>query len=176
MEDAAVQEIVNGWQKKNQQIGALVALYFDRTTKRIEYGQAQVAHDLCRYLKEKGTGRLVVESNFLAKVSRQHDNEDPVSLKRSQKYRQFAAPGKFVAVLKNTAVKYGIVVDEHENVNITRMCNYCKYLNPATEKEKFNCEGCGREIKRDQNAAINLSRSGSAPELAEMALQAEREE
>jgi hypothetical protein len=176
MEDAAVQEIVNGWQKKNQQIGALVALYFDRTTKRIEYGQAQVAHDLCRYLKEKGIGRLVVESNFLAKVSQQHDNEAPVSLKRSQKYRQFAAPAKFVAVLKNTATKYGIVVDEHENVNITRMCNYCKYLNPATEKERFNCEGCGGEIKRDQNAAINLSRSGSAPELAEMALQAGREE
>ena len=172
MEDATVQEIVNEWQKINRQIGEVVALYFSRSTKRIEYGQAQVAHDLCHYLKKKKIARLIVESKFLAKISQQHDNENPESLKRSQKYRQFTAPGKFIALLKNTAVKYGIAVDEHKNVNITRICQHCNHLNPATEKEKFNCEGCGREINRDHNTAINLSRFGSDLELAEMALRA----
>lgn len=174
MEDAGVQEIVGEWQKKNRQIAELIALYFARTTKRIEYGQQQVAHDICSRLQEKGIGRLVVESKFLAKVAQQHDNEDPESLKRSQKYRQFAAPGKFAALLKNTAAKYGITVEEHENVNITRICHNCDHLNPATEKEKLNCEGCGREIQQDHNAAINLSRFGGDPELAEMALRAGR--
>jgi len=168
LEDTTVQEIVNQWSEKNKQIGRLVELYFDRTTKRIENGHFLVSHDLCRYLKEKGIGRLVVESKFLSKLSQQHNNENSESLKRSQKYRQFAAPGKFVSTLKNTAIKYGIVVEEHENANITRTCHYCEHLNPATEKENLRCEGCGREIQQDHNAAINLSRFGSKAQQKKM--------
>jgi Putative transposase DNA-binding domain len=173
LDDPVVQEIVEEWTKKNRQIAELVAWYFERTTRRIHEGHALVAHDICRYLKEKSIGRLVVESKFLAKVSQQHDNEDPESLKRSQKYRQFAASAEFVSVLKNTAVKYGIAVEEHENVNLTRTCHYCDYLNLATEKEKLNCEGCGREIQQDHNAAINLSRWGGEPERQDTALPVE---
>jgi transposase len=52
------------------------------------------------------------------------------------------------------------------------MCHYCNYLNPSTELEKYNCEGCGREIKQDHNTAINLVRFDSDPDLAEKARQA----
>jgi hypothetical protein len=164
LEDSVVQEVVSEWGKKNREIDNVMGLYFERTTNHIEYGQQQVAHDVCRYLQEKKIGYLVVERSFLAKVSQNQSNDAPESLKRSQKYRQFAAPARFVSILKNIAVKYGIVVEEHENLNISRRCHYCDYLNPATEKEKYNCEGCGREVKQDHNAAINLSRSADGGE------------
>jgi transposase len=151
-----------------------VRLYLGRSTKRLEYGHAQVAHDACRHLLQKGVNRLIVETSFLAKTSQNQDYEDHVSLKRSQKYRQFAAIGKFMAVLKNTAVKYGITVNMHEAINTTRICQYCNRLNPSTEKEQFICDNCGRLIRQGQNAAVNLSRFGCDPELAEMALHAGR--
>jgi hypothetical protein len=64
---------------------------------------------------------LIVESSFLSKLAQNQDNDDPVGLKRSQKYRQFVAIGKFISVLKSTAAKYGIVVDALEAVNTTRI-------------------------------------------------------
>ena len=170
--DAIVQDILKGWRRNEEHLGKLMSMYFDRTTKRIEYGHAQVAHDVCRYLQQKGTTRLIVETSFLAKTSQHQDNEDPVALKRSQKYRQFVAVGKFVAVLKNMAVKYGIVVDAQETINTTRICQYCNHLNPRIEKEQSTCGKCGRMVKRNQNAAVNLSRFGTDPELAQMALHA----
>jgi hypothetical protein len=168
-DDADVQEILNTWATNDEQVGKLASKYSARVTRRVEYGQQQVAHDVCRYLQQKDIARLVVEKNFLAKIAQHQDNSDPESLKRSQKYRQFAAVGRFVSKLKDTAVKYGQVVDSDEATNTTRMCQYCNHLNPATEKEKMDCEGCGREIKLDDNAAINLSRFASDPELAELA-------
>jgi transposase len=171
-QDATVQKILSEWRKKEEEIAKLLAMYFDRSTKRIEYGHAQVAHDVCRYLMQKGTTRLIVETSFLAKASQQHDNDAPDALKNSQKYRQFAAVGKFMHVLKNIAAKYGIVVDAHNAINTTRICHYCNHLNPSTEKDQFSCEECGRQIKLDQNAAVNLSRFGTDSHLAEMALHA----
>ncbi len=174
-DDPAAQALLGDWRQNEELIGKLVAAYAARSTQHLKHGQAQVAHDVCRFLKEKGINRLVVEPNFLAKVAQEQDNDDPVSLKRSQKYRQFAAPKKFLAVLKNTAVKYGIAVEEHIAVNISRICHFCDYLNPATEKEQYQCAGCGRLIKQDQNAAMNLARFAADPELAEMALQVGRQ-
>jgi hypothetical protein len=174
-DNPGTQEILNEWEKNDDQIGTLSAAYNARLTAHLEYDQMQVALDVCGYLREKGITRLIVETNFLAKVAQKHDNEDPVSLKRSQKYRQFAAVGKFVQFLKDACSKCGILVDTHINVNITRICQYCNHLNPATEKEVFQCEGCHRLIKQDHNTAVNLSRFGTNVKLAEMALNAGRE-
>jgi hypothetical protein len=166
-EDAGVTEILDPWREEDRHIVKFMAIYAAQATRRMEYAQAQIAHDVCKHLQSKGIGRLVVESKFLAKISQRHDNEDPVSLKRSQKYRQFAAPGKFVAVLKNTAVKYGIVVEEREALNSTRLHHGCGHLNPATEIEEYLCEKCGRLVKQDHNAAMNLAELGSHQELEE---------
>lgn len=171
MEDTTVQTIVNEWEVNNRRIATLSAFYFAQTTERLEYAQLQVAHDICKHLQAKGIGRLILEENFLSKIAQRHDNEDPESLKRSQKYRQFAAPGKFVSTVKMIAMKYGIAIESRENINLTRMCHYCDHLNPATEAETLTCEGCGREIKQDHNTAINLVRFDDS-ELAEKALHA----
>jgi hypothetical protein len=169
-DDVDVQEILDTWVKNDEQLGKLALRYSRRVTARVEYGQKQLAHDICRHLQQKSITRLVVEKNFLAKLAQHHDNNDPESLKRSQKYRQFAAVGRFISLLKNTAVKYGIMIETYDAVNTSRMCQYCNHLNPATEKEKMNCEACGREVKLDENASINLSRFASDPELAELAV------
>ena len=169
-DDADAQTILNKWCLNDFELGALAARYIDKLTSRIEYGQQQVAWDVCRHLREKGITRLIVETSFLAKVAQRHDNEDPVSLKRSQKYRQFAAPGKFLEFLKSIAPKAGIAVEMHDAMNTTRTCQYCDHLNPATEQDSFQCEKCHRLIKQDHNAAVNLSRFATDPELAEKAL------
>ena len=159
------------WVSPTSAQSTLSAFYFAQTTERLEYAQLQVAHDICKHLQAKGIGRLILEENFLSKIAQRHDNEDPESLKRLQKYRQFAAPGKFVSTVKMIAMKYGIAIESRENINLTRMCHYCDHLNPATEAETLTCEGCGREIKQDHNTAINLVRFDD-PELAEKALHA----
>lgn len=174
-DDPTVQEILNDWCKNDLELGLLTAQYTERLTARIEYGQQQVAWDVCRHLEKKGMTRLIIETNFLAKVAQRHDNEDPVSLKRSQKYRQFAAVGKFIGYLKNIAPKAGIVVETHQAMNTTRICQYCDHLNPAIQAEAFQCEQCHRLVKQDHNAAVNLSRFAIDPELAAMAVNAKSE-
>jgi len=167
-----VLKTLDAWQKKDEKIGSKATQFGERLVKRLAYGQSEVANDVCRYLKSMEITRLVVETNFLAKAAQHHDNEDPVSLKRSQKYRQFAAVGRFITLLKNVAVKYAITISVHEAKNTTRICQFCNHLNPAVDKEQYQCENCHRLIKQDQNAAVNLSRFEDSSELAEMALKA----
>lgn len=160
-DDIVVQGIIADWRQEDEQLGRLVSMYLERITKRIEYGHEQVAHDVCRHLQQKGLTRLIVPGNFLAKLSQNQDPEDPVSLKRSHKYRQFVAVGKFVQVLKNIASKYGIGVDVVDAVNTTRICHHCKTLNLSNPILRYVCRGCERVIDQDQNASVNLSRFGT---------------
>jgi hypothetical protein len=175
-DNAEVQVILKDWSDKDFALGLLASYYVEKLTARLEYGQQQLAWDICRHLREKGITRLIVETSFIAKVAQRHDNEDPVSLKRSQKYRQFVAPGKFLQCLKQIAFKAGIVVETHDAMNTTRICMYCNHLNPATEHDSYQCEECHRMIKQDHNAAVNLSRFATDPELAAMAVNAKSEE
>jgi hypothetical protein len=162
--------LLDDWQKKDEAIGGMVNHYGGRLVRRLQDSQYEVANDVCRFLKSKEITRIIVENNFLAKLSQRHDNEDPESLKRSQKYRQFAAVGRFLSILKNVSVKYGMLVESHEAKNTTRMCQFCNHLNPTMDKEVYQCENCHRVIKQDQNASVNLSRFADNKELAEMAL------
>jgi hypothetical protein len=173
-DDVVVQNILGEWQKKDAAIGSLASKYLARYTRQLEAGQTLIAHDVCYYLQQKGVTRLIVEASFIAKVSQKHDNEAPYSLKNSQKYRHFAAVGRFVLILKKIAVKYGLTVDAHEATNSTRICSNCNHLNPATEKEQFICEECGRLVRQGHNASVNLSRFGTDHDFAEMALHAGR--
>jgi hypothetical protein len=144
--------------------------YMASVTRRLQYGYEQVAHDICRYLLSKEITHLVIESNFLAKLAQnseptQTEEAEHFALVNSQKYRQFVGVGKFVAILKKTTPKYAISVSVNAPENTTRICAYCEHLNPPTAKQHFQCEGCNRLIDQDQNAAVNLSRSASNPEL-----------
>ncbi len=138
----------------------------------MEYGQTQVAHDLCRYIQQKDIHCLMIEAAFIARASQNLSYDAPVSLRRSQKYRHFASPAKFVATLKNVAVKYGIVISECSGTHSSRICHSCGFLNPSTESEQFSCESCGLLIKQDPNAAVNLSRLYRNSDHAEMKLHA----
>jgi hypothetical protein len=171
-DDAVVQNILGEWREKDAVLGSLASKYLARYTRQLSEGQTMIAHDVCLYLKKKAVTRLIVETSFIAKASQKQDNTDPYSLKKSHKYRHFVAVSKFVLILKKIAVKYGIIVDAHEAANTTRICSYCDHLNPSTEKEQFTCEECGREVMQDHNASVNLSRFGTGPDFAEMALHA----
>jgi hypothetical protein len=179
-DDAVVQQIVNNLKQKNDLFLRPDPSFSDRTTRRLtsgaasrmEYGQLQVAHDVCKYLQQKGINRLFTETSFLSKIAQNQDNEDPDSLKKSQKYRQFASVGRFLMLLKNTAIKYGIAIENVSAINTSRICSKCNTLNAGTTNEKFVCSNCATILKQDENAAINLARFGTDPELAEMAFHA----
>lgn len=160
-DDAALVDYLTNWRRSDEQIGALAKAYSERFTKRIQYGQMQVAHDVCRHLVKTGIFRLVVETKFIAKTSQSQVSEDSEALKNSQKYRHLVAASRFISVLKHIAVKYGVLVEEQSGANTTRVCHSCGAENPSTEKETQVCEGCGRTIHQDQNAAMNLSDLGS---------------
>jgi hypothetical protein len=167
-----VQAILAEMDLRQREMDAVVPEYMARATGRIEVGHQHIAHDVCRYLQQKGTNRLIVETSFLAKASQNQDNRDSDALKQSQKYRQFAAVGKFIAVLKQIARNYGIIVEAVEAINSTRICHHCNHLNASTEKDAYPCEECHMVLYQDQNASMNLSRFGTDPELASQALTA----
>ena len=165
-DDPVVVQAIAGWQKEDEQSQSSYSLLCRRTTRRIEDGQAEVAHDVCRLLKSRDITQLVVETSFLARVSRRTKGHGSESLAQSQKYRQFVGAGKFVATLRHIAAKYGIAVQEMDAANTTRICQYCNHLNPSTERETCQCGSCGRLLRQDQNGAVNLSRFCGNPDLA----------
>jgi hypothetical protein len=157
-DDPILVDILTNWKKQDDALGKLVSSYLACVTNRIESGHLQIAHDICRYLVKAGILSLNIEAPFLAKVAQSMDIEAPERLKNSQRYRQFVSVGKFVERLRNIAKKYGIEVLECTAFDSTRTCNQCGTLNAATDKLRFTCVSCGRELDQDENAAINLSR------------------
>jgi len=168
-DDMSVAEIVAEWRREDELALASYRLLCHKTSKRIEDGQCEVAHDICRFLQSKNIGRLIVEQKFLARVAQQRNSYVHESLKRSQKYRQFAAVGKFVMILRHTATKYGMVVEQIEATNTTRICQHCNHLNPSTNREAYQCGSCGVVVDQDQNGAVNLSRFAADPSLLDAA-------
>lgn len=165
-DDPVLLKIVAEWQHRDEQERALYSLLHRKTTRRTEDGHAEVAHDVCRFLKAKGINQLVIEENFLARASQEWRDGGRESLARSQKYRQFAAPGKFVRRLREVAAKYEIAVHEIDPAYTTRICRFCSHLNPSTALEEYACGRCGRLIRQGENGAVNLSRFFGDPELA----------
>lgn len=159
-DDSTVQKIVSEFRTNSDALNKLASEYFEMSTRRIEYGYQQIAHDILKFVQGKGLNRIMIEENFLAKISKQEpdrDGEGYYALANSQKYRQFAAVGKFVGILQMIARKYGISIEEAPAINTTRVCHECGYLNSATFKRRYQCEGCHRVIDQDYNAAANLS-------------------
>ena len=110
--DEGVKGIILAWKKRDEEYGQLVTEFSSSITARIEYGHQQVAHDVCRHLSAVKLNLLHVEENFLAAVSRKHDNEDAEVHKLAQKYRHFSATKKLISLLITISKEYGIVVRE----------------------------------------------------------------
>jgi transposase len=72
-------------------------------------------------------------------------------------------------ILRHTATKYGMVVEQIEATNTTRICQHCNHLNPSTNREAYQCGSCGVVVDQDQNGAVNLSRFAADPSLLDAA-------
>lgn len=173
--DPAVRAFIAQWKKEDDEFERIVTKrhadkfrtlteYFKHMTRRIEYGQQLIAHDVCRHLQDAGIAQLNIEEEFMAKVARDQSNMDSDRLKNSQKYRQLVAAAKFVSALRNIAEKYGIVVEEKPAMNTSRICHVCGELNPGTDEVVFLCSKCGAQVDQDKNAAINLSSDSKMPQ------------
>lgn len=160
-DDVVFQEIVRTFTRQNGELNELASNYMESSKRRLHYGYEQIAHDLCRFIASKGLNRVMVEGRFLQEVivqEQDRSSDEYYALRNSRTYRQFAAVGKFVTILKQIARKYGFSVQEVPGTNTTRVCHHCGHLNPGTARLKYECEGCHRLLDQDLNAAVNLSR------------------
>jgi len=75
-----------------------------------------------------------------------------------------ASWGNFVAILKYKAENANSLIVEVNPRNTSKTCSHCgKIKETLTLKDRiFKCEACGFEMDRDQNAAINIKRAGTA--------------
>jgi len=74
--------------------------------------------------------------------------------------RQFAAPARFIEILNWVAKKRGVRIHVIDPWMTTRRCLHCGTDNPPLplEAETYVCVGCEREIRHDENAAMQLAR------------------
>jgi hypothetical protein len=70
--------------------------------------------------------------------------------------RQLAAPSEFRNAVKNACRSKGKEYKEVPARNTTKKCNDCEHLNKIDCERVFFCQGCGVEVKRDENAAKNV--------------------
>ncbi len=75
-----------------------------------------------------------------------------------------ASWGNFVALIKYKAENAGVLVIEVNPANTSRTCSQCGNIKKElTLKDRtYHCEACGFAMDRDQNAAINIRRAGTA--------------
>ena len=75
-----------------------------------------------------------------------------------------ASWGNFVAILKYKAENANSLIIEVNPRNTSLTCSHCgKIKEMLTLKDRiFKCEACSFEMDRDQNAAVNIRRAGTA--------------
>ena len=82
-----------------------------------------------------------------------------------------ASWGNFVAMLKYKAEKANISIIDVDPRNTSKTCSNCGKIQKLTLKDRiYKCKACGFEIDRDQNAAINIKRAGTALAMAALPL------
>lgn len=113
-DDPRIQEIFTTWKRQDDAVGKVLSMYRTRSTRRIEHGHAHVAHDICSYLEERGIHHLRIETAVPGCSTQCKFQGDlaALALHYSSKFHDFAAIGKFLLVLKGTAAKWGLVIDE----------------------------------------------------------------
>ena len=65
--------------------------------------------------------------------------------------------GQFISILVNKAERAGLLTIEVDASGTTQNCSNCGEKVPKTLKDRWHsCPGCGLELDRDHNAAINI--------------------
>lgn len=75
-----------------------------------------------------------------------------------------ASWGNFVALLEYKAEKAGILLVKVNPANTSKTCSRCDNIKEklALTERVYHCEACGFVMDRDQNAALNIRRAGTA--------------
>ncbi|WP_066724067.1 RNA-guided endonuclease InsQ/TnpB family protein [Sphingomonas pituitosa] len=73
-----------------------------------------------------------------------------------------AAPGRLIAMLRYKAERAGVEVVAIDPRNTSRTCSACGVVDAAQlGRDRYRC-GCGLDLQRDHNAAINILQRGFA--------------
>lgn len=115
------------------------------------------AHRLC-----SSYNPIIIENLDLANMQRKNDDAEKDGIPDAAKqYRQLAALGEFIALLKYIASKTGTEIKTEEAAYTSLTCSACGHIMTPEDRSKLNrtCEVCGAVSDQDVNAAINLYRS-----------------
>ena len=75
-----------------------------------------------------------------------------------------ASWGNFISLLEYKAEKAGVLIVKVNPANTSKTCSCCGNIKEklALSERIYHCEACGFAMDRDQNAAINIKRAGTA--------------
>ncbi len=125
-----------------------------RSRKHRRWFYYNVAHEICRRYE-----RICLEELNLAKMHRKPEIDDSRKIPDETKwYRDIAANGEFLNLLKYVALKYNTEVKVIDAAFTTMQCHKCGKITDQRNREKLNwiCEHCGATWDQDVNAAENL--------------------
>jgi putative transposase len=84
-----------------------------------------------------------------------------------------ASWGSFVQILSDKAEKAGRKITKVNPKDTSKTCSRCLKVKESLKlsDRTFDCEACGFEMDRDQNAALNIRRLGMSPAIAQKQFQ-----
>lgn len=112
---------------------------------------------------------LVMERlhSFGLRISRYKQGKLPNKARRNinNKLNNVVRPTTFLSILIDAYQKAGQTLILVDPTDTSKTCHYCNYVNHDLGLEKkWICPNCGREIKRDYNATLNIRDWGIDPD------------
>ena len=112
---------------------------------------------------------LVMERlhSFGLRISRYKQGKLPNKARRNinNKLNNVVRPTTFLSILIDAYQKAGQTLILVDPTDTSKTCHYCGYINHDLGREKtWICPNCGREIKRDYNATLNIRDWGTDPD------------
>lgn len=147
---------IRDWSVQDRDYCRVLRKASDLLDGRLRRGYDQLAHQLCRVLAPRGIRVISIEEHFLKKIAEAEKKEQPVALQKSARYRQAVGVGRFIDILGQIGIKYGIALKRNNAMYTTALCRFCAAKCEFDGRRTMQCPGCSRVIDQDQNAAHNL--------------------
>jgi transposase len=139
------------------QIGKKRQAKIDKIRYKIHHQNQRIIVDVCKYLKDKHIGQVVMENldnGFGKSFVHDSDNAD-INFNRIVSVLNISS---LKDEFEHIARKYNIAISTVHASYTSKMCPVCGCIDDDNRKcqEHFKCVDCGHEMNADINAAINI--------------------
>lgn len=129
-------------------------------TKAYERYVAELCRNYDEIRIEDVSVSQIIRNSIEKRKIKETDDDETRSKKRrersSSKYRQFAAPAEFIAILRRTAERTGVRIVEMDARFTTRTCCNCGHKRAKDAGRLLTCESCAKTVDRDLCATRNM--------------------